>query len=654
VISISHCERTLRFAAVILALGAYAHHADAQRRGGRAARVLLLYQQQAETRPMMEFTEPLRATLQAEMRSPVEFYQEALDLDRFADREHSLRLVQYFEDKYHGFGIDVVVPVGGRALTFAIEQLSSVLPDAPIVFALCAAPQTDPSGLPGDVTGRLATASRFAPTVMMARRLQPDAERVVVVGGAGPSDSVAARAAASAVHSLGDPLPVAIIQGLSFDAMLPKLRQLPRRSIVIFSNYRQDGLGHAYEPLDIVGSIARASAAPMYTQLRSYVGEGVVGGSVTRFDDEGVRTARLVARVLRRQRGEPMPPVQVIENSFVADSRQLRRWGMSEARLPDGTDVLFREATPWQRYRSVVVFAIVIVGLESLLITSLLVERRKRKRAQVVLDEQQRRVDDARRQMAHMGRVALVGELAATISHEIRQPLTAIRTSAETGAKLLKRHAEEFVPAHREIGEELFHDILAANERAAEIITRVRALLRGEESPQRPFDLNEVCRSAMRLLEAEAITRHARLSLALCTRPAVVVGDAIQFQQVVLNLALNALDASTSSADPLVLISTDARDDVVELAVHDNGTGLAADVQQHLFQSFFTTKATGLGLGLVIVQSIVERHNGRVYAENDKRGGATFHVVMPSAASASTVSPVTMRPPLAAQPSIGD
>ena len=641
--------RSFLAAAIVLSACGVAEHPLAPQPTQPPVRVLLLYQQQAETPPMREFTEQFSQTLRDETGpTPVEFYQESLDIDRFTKREGSLALVRYFEDKYRGFGVDVVVPVGGRALSFAVEHLRGVLPDVPIVFALCAAPQTDPSSLPSNVTGRLALASRFVPTLMMARRLQPDAERIVVVGGAGAADSLTVRTVVGAVHALGDWLPLESIQGLSLDALLPRLREIPPRSIVVFANYRQDGRGRAFEPLDIVGSIARASAAPMYAQLRSYVGEGVVGGSVMRFGDEGESTARLVSRVLRRRRGESLPRVETIENSFVADWRQLRRWALAEARLPGATELVFREPTPWQRYRPVVVLALVITGAESLLIARLLFERRQRMRAQVVLAEQQQRADEARRQIAHMGRVALVGELAATISHEIRQPLAAMRNNAEAGAILLRRTASDLVPAHRQLCEELFRDIIADNERASEIITRVRALLRHEATSLVPVDLNDVCRVAARLLEHETVNRHAVITLSFCNRPAFVLGDAAQFQQVVLNLALNALDAASSAAHPHVVISTNVGAETAEIAVHDNGPGLPLDVQQHLFQSFFTTKPTGLGLGLVIVQSIAERHQGRVYAENDERGGARFRVVLPHVPSAS--EPTSVNSSLRAAP----
>ena len=208
----------------VLALGASAPSAAAQH-AARPMRVLVLYQQQAETQPMLEFAQPLRKTISKELGSPVEFYQETLDFDRFTGLEQSSPLADYLNDKYRRFGIDVVVPVGGRALKFAVDQLGRVLPNVPIVFALCAMPQTDPAAQPENVTGRIAPASRFAPTLEMARRLQPDAKRVVVIGGAGPSDSISVAAAVTEAATLGDSLELTVLQGLPLDELLPRLRQ---------------------------------------------------------------------------------------------------------------------------------------------------------------------------------------------------------------------------------------------------------------------------------------------------------------------------------------------------------------------------------------------------------------------------------------------
>ena len=706
---------------------------------------------------MMEFTQRLRVTVESELPLSVEFYQESLDLDRFRGGDRLSDLQAYFEQKYRGFGIDVLVPVGSRALKFAVEQLGDVFPGTPVVFALTAPPATDPAMLPRNVTGRVGITSRFAPTIEMARRLQPDARQLVIVGGATAQDSSGVAAVLGAIAARHDALPVSVMRGLALDTLLVKLRGLSPQSIVIFANYRGGGRGAVFDPIDIVGSLARASAAPMYTQLRSYIGEGPVGGAATSFDDEGAQTGLLLVRVLRRRAGAPLPPVERIGNSFVVDWRQLRRWGLSEARLPPETEVLFREPTPWQRYRMALLLTLSVVAAESLLIGRLLLERRRRQRVQLALDEQMayeqmmahlkvdavhhsldggfhalhdalariatyahasaallvqygegrfetptrivwpprdpgnedaalrlasvvvteharleiplradgtslgaltlvndggrwpvelvrrietageivadalarvraaRALDDVKRQVMHMARVALVGELAATLSHELRQPLAAIRANAEAGALLLARSRDN----QHEV-REIFSHIVADDTRAVEVIESVRRLLRKEVQGATVVDLNEVCRQAVGLLEQDARLRHTRLELALAPSLPPVRGDPIQLQQAVLNLALNALDAaSMSETERFVVVATEACLGHIEVSIRDSGAGMPDDVHAHLFESFFSTKAGGLGLGLVIVRSIVERHHGRVCAENHASGGAVFRVRLP-------------------------
>ena len=599
------------------------------------ARVLLLYQQQAETKTMQEFEQGLRASLTHELAMPVEFYQESLDLDRFAGREHSPALVSYFADKYRGVRVDVVVPVGLRAARFALGELRPVLSSVPVVFALSSAPETSVKALPPNVTGRLASPSRFVPTLALARRLQPDAERIVVIGGAGPGDSVSVSAAVIAARSQPDELPVEVITGLPLEHLLTRVRQIPPRSIVLFGNYRQDGRGEAFDPVDIVGTIARATPAPMYAQLRSFVGEGVVGGAVITFADEGMRTGKLVARVLERPARAALPPVEVMEEHSVVDWRQLDRWGLSEKRLPPGTELLFRSPSAWERYGGVVLVSVGVIAAESVLIWFMLLERRRRIAMQAEKEEEHRRAEEAQRQVAHLGRVALVGELAATISHELRQPLAAIRANAEAGFMMAGGGADA-----QEI-REVFASIVTDNDRAAEVIQSVRRLLRKEDvQVATAVDLNQVCRDTLVLLKHDADRHSVSMELSLCPTPPMVTGDRVQIQQVVINLLLNAIEAAATATGPrMAIVQTAVVEKAVELRVRDTGAGVSEDVRARLFDSFFSTKAGGFGLGLVVVRSILERHSGKIYVESHPSGGAVFRIRFPAPA------PVLARPP---------
>ena len=243
--------------------------------------------------------------------------------------------------------------------------------------------------------------------------------------------------------------------------------------------------------------------------------------------------------------------------------------------------------------------------------------------------------EETRRQVAHLARVAIVGELAASVSHEVRQPLAAIRANAEAGALLLARTPPDIREARA-----IFNDIAVDDLRASQVIDHIRLLLRKDDPSNAPMDLNDVCRDAVDLLQRDATLRGVRLELALEPRLPALAGDAVQMQQVVLNLTLNALDAAAAAAAaqpaPAVIVGTASLDGELELFVRDTGRGLSPDIRRHLFESYFTTKPDGLGLGLAIVRSIVERHCGRVIADNHESGGAIFRVLLPIAAAERT------------------
>jgi signal transduction histidine kinase len=159
--------------------------------------------------------------------------------------------------------------------------------------------------------------------------------------------------------------------------------------------------------------------------------------------------------------------------------------------------------------------------------------------------------------------------------------------------------------------------------------------------------LNAVCLDSVRLLRHEARARKTDLALSLAPELPTVTGDPVQLQQVVLNLIANALDAAAVSASPRIVVATHDRGGTVEVSVSDNGRGLADNVRHRLFESFFTTKPQGLGLGLAIVKSTVERHRGKVWAENDTRGGAVFRATFPAAPGRPAVAPEAALAPAA-------
>jgi signal transduction histidine kinase len=241
---------------------------------------------------------------------------------------------------------------------------------------------------------------------------------------------------------------------------------------------------------------------------------------------------------------------------------------------------------------------------------------------------------ESRGQLAHIARVATVNQLGAAVSHELRQPLSAVRMNAEAGTLLLGQEPPDVREARA-----VFRDIVKDNARAVEVIEHIRMLLRRDTAVSAPVSLNDVCRNAAKLLKGAAETTEVVVDLTLADDLPSVHGDAVQLQQVAMNLTLNAIEAAASGRERRVVLATTARDAAVELSVRDSGPGLSAEAQQRLFESFFSTKQSGLGMGLTLVRQIVERHHGTVHAHNAPGGGALFRVTLPAervlAASAS-------------------
>jgi C4-dicarboxylate-specific signal transduction histidine kinase len=232
-----------------------------------------------------------------------------------------------------------------------------------------------------------------------------------------------------------------------------------------------------------------------------------------------------------------------------------------------------------------------------------------------------------RDELAHLSRVAMLGELSGSLAHELNQPLTAILSNAQAAQRFLAQS-----PPRYDRLPEILADIVKSDHRAGAVIQRLRSLLRKEEAQRHPLDINELVEESLRLMRSDLLSRQVAVGIDLATALPVVSGDRNQLQQVLLNLVINGCDAMDGEeTDRRLLVRTQMTiDGNVEVSVIDRGAGIPLANLERIFEPLVTTKSTGMGLGLAICRSIVEAHGGRLWATNNVDCGATLHCELPA------------------------
>ena len=352
----------------------------------------------------------------------------------------------------------------------------------------------------------------------------------------------------------------------------------------------------------------------------SFFGSGIVGGPLLLVADSSRQAAAVAIRILG---GEMAGDIITMPITFARpqfDWREIQRWGISESRLPPGSEIHFRSLTVWDQYRWQIMFVAAIILVQTALIVGLLYEHRRRRTAEADLLQRMN-------ELARMNCVATVSELSASIAHELKQPLASIVTSGSAGLRWLARQ----VPDVDEVRANLQRMIEEGN-RASVVIDELRAMVRKDNSRQTLVDVNRLILNTLSLTNHEIQAENISVQTELFESSTLsVLADQVQLQQVILNLIVNAIEAMNFMPDARKLRITSGLHDAdgVLITVEDSGPGIAPENLDKVFDTFFTTKPTGMGMGLSICRSIIEAHGGRLWASGVAPHGCIFHVILP-------------------------
>jgi C4-dicarboxylate-specific signal transduction histidine kinase len=338
------------------------------------------------------------------------------------------------------------------------------------------------------------------------------------------------------------------------------------------------------------------------------------------------RAAAVAVRILG---GEKAGEIKIATSEFatpIFDWREMQRWGISESRLPPGSEIYFRDPTVWDQYRVQVLAILAALLVQAALICWLIFEHRRRHLAEI----QSR---NAMTELTLMNRRASVGELSASIAHEVNQPLTGIATRASAALRWLSAET----PNLEKVKAALEH-IVTASHRAADIVTSVRAMFRKNTSERLPVDINGIILTVLAIVRIDLQKNDVELQTQLDERVSVVEGDKVQLQQVVLNLVMNAIEAMQSVRPRVLKVKSEqSKPEIVHVSFEDIGTGIDPSNLNRVFRPLFTTKERGMGMGLSICHSIIENHNGRIWVSPGVTSGTIFQFELPTNSSKDKV-----------------
>jgi signal transduction histidine kinase len=615
------CSARTHIAAVIalLCMSCQADAADQRRR------IYFLESLSPELPAAVRTIDAFKKRLSETTSEEFEIFVDYMELVRLPSQEHLDRTVQYLSGKYAEAPPDVLITLGRAAVPFMVKNRETIASHVPLI--LVSVPSLDAKESRLDNVFWVNTEYNFSKTLELARQLQPDARHLVVVAGAGAYDQRWLNDARRELQPYSERYNTKYIVGRAYEDTLKEVSQLPKDAIVIMSFFFVDGSGQTYSSAKVAADVAKVSPAPVYSPISTSLGEGVVGGYMDSWEEHGIAAADIALQILAGKPPETIQRENKPRQAYHLDARQLTRWNIASARIPAGSEIHYREFNVWERYRWQIIAIIATVILQAAVITGLFFEHRRRQNAE-------RELRQRLMEVIHLNRTAVAGALSASVAHELNQPLGAIQSYAEAALVYLQADTPNIARA-----QDILSNILRDDQRAAKIIAHLRGLLKKRnQSELQEFDFTDVLDDTLQIIRPEAAKNGIDLRAVNTNFPLPVRGDRIQVQQVLMNLAINGIDAmhDCGPSEAKMLISTAlVGGSEVRVSVADSGIGVPPDKLNEVFDAFYTTKSHGTGLGLSIARTIVETYGGRIWAENRPGGGATFFFTLPLSKAAA-------------------
>jgi signal transduction histidine kinase len=578
--------------------------------------ILVLHSFGREFKPWSEYAKAIRLELERQSPWPLDIQEHALVTARSSDENPEAAFVDYLHALHAKRKPDLIVSIGAPAAAFVQRHRDRLFPSAPMVLTIVDQRRLQYSKLgPNDVA--VPVAIDYYAVISNILQVLPDTSHVAIVVGSSPIEKFWREAIAEENKPLESRLRFTWYDSYSFDEILKHAAALPPNSAIFWELMIVDAAGIVHEEGKALTRLHAVANAPIFSYTDAFFGREIVGGPHVPVLEAGRQVAAVGIRILGGERPATIEVSPIGMGTPKFDWRELKRWEISESRLPPGSEVYFRSPSVWEQYRYHISMVVAAILIQALIIAWLLYEHRRRHTAELL-------TRSAMAELQNVNKLAAAGELTASIAHEVKQPLAAAAANAYAARNWLgtKLNVEEALAA--------INQIAISVHRANDVISGITAIFRGEEKKRDAVDINSLIHSVLTILRLNLRRHDIEIETHLADDLPRVEGNKVQLQQVVLNLVANAIDAMQGAGIRKLYVSSERNNmDGVRVTIEDTGMGIDPDKFDLVFKPLFTTKTNGMGMGLSISRSIVAAHGGQITARSAAGGGSTFEFELP-------------------------
>jgi signal transduction histidine kinase len=564
--------------------------------------------------------EGIRQRFTEEFGDSYNLHTEYLEIESYQKDNDPRNRFDIYNDKYREIKLDLLIVVGRNATNVIKNNAEDFLLNLPAISIdfdfsnygystdLHLNKKTFVVGLKFNVAKMIST----------ALSVFPGTNSIYFIGGTAPFDRFMMSLVNEEMGKVDKNKRIEIMTDLSMDQILQQVRRLPDRSLIFIPSFTTDSKLVTYYNDESMRLISATANSPVFAYSDVGFGDGAIGGYLISFRKVGLFSGETAVKILNGANPNSFIVTEQDYYEYIFDWRQLKRWNLINSDfIPAGSIIRYNDISFVDRYKWVGGLVLLFIVLQTLLIANLIrLNKNQKVMTKRIIDTENRYKD-----FLHQDRSLRLGQLTASLSHEINQPLTAILSNAQAGIRFIDSGEGDL-----KLLKQIFQKIVESDKRGASIVRSIRGMMKPDVSEKRKVELNNLINEVITVYQNETSRKNIILNTNLWNESIFVLADRIQIQQVLLNLISNAAQSlnKVTHTNKVISIYSSVVNNEASVKVRDNGAGIDTSIKEKLFEPFVTSKNTGMGIGLTISQSIIEDHQGKIWAENLPESGAEF------------------------------